>query len=128
MPEVGINDDFMTAVANAVSRSSTVQVEVGKGGKKQKIYSGHIESPTQARVQPTTAPGRKGHQYSPARDRFYMLEAFRDGIIDDLCITLREAGKTAINSEYDKKLATLHSHYMKALRADRSLIHLGEKR
>jgi len=127
MPEVGIDDDFMTAVANAVSRSSTVQVEVGKGGKKEKKYSGHIESPTQARVQPTTSPGKKGHQYSPARDRFYMLEAFRDGMIDDLCITLNGAGETAVNSDYDKRLATLHSHYMKALRKDRNLIHLGEK-
>ncbi|MEX1119436.1 MAG: hypothetical protein WEB60_11655 [Terrimicrobiaceae bacterium] len=126
-PDVGIDDDFMTAVANAVSYSSTVQVEVGKKGKTEKKYSGHIESPTQARVQPTTSPGKKGHQYSPARDRFYLLEAFRDGIIDDLCITLNETNKAAINSGYDKRLATLHAQYMKALRRDRSLIHLGEK-
>jgi len=33
-PELGIDDDFMTAVANAVYRSSTVQVEVGKNKKR----------------------------------------------------------------------------------------------
>jgi hypothetical protein len=125
-PELGIDDDFMTAVANAVSYSSTVKVEVGKGGKKEEKQSGHIESPTQAKVQPTTRPGKKGHQYSPARERFYMLEAFRDGIIDDLSITLNESNKAAMNSIYDRRLGTLHAQYMKALRKDRSLIHLGK--
>ncbi len=124
-PDVGINDDFMTAVANAVYRSSTVKVQVGK--KKKLIYSGHIESPTQAKVQPTTKEGGK-HHYSAARDRFYMLEAFKDGMIDALCITLNEAKKAEANSEYDKRLATLHAHYMKALRKDRSLIHLSGKK
>jgi hypothetical protein len=126
VPELGIDDDFMTAVANAVYRSSTVQVEVGKG--KKKIYSGHIESPTQARVQPTTNANGKGHQYGAARDRFYMLEAFKAGMIDGLCITLDAGKKAAANSDYDKRLAALHVQYMKALRQDRSLIHLGEKK
>jgi hypothetical protein len=125
-PDVGIDDEFMTAVANAVYRSSTVKVEVGKN--KKLVYSGHIESPTQARVQPTTQDGGKGHEYGAARDRFYMLEAFKDGMIDGLCITLDEGRKTEANSEYDKRLATLHAHYMKALRKDRSLIHLFEKK
>jgi len=56
-----------------------------------------------------------------------MLEAFKDGMIDALCITLNDTKKAAANSEYEKRLATLHSHYMKALRKDRSLIHLYEK-
>lgn len=121
-PDLGIDDDFMTAVANAVHRSSTEKVQLGKN--KKPIHSGHVESPTQARVKPTTQDGGKGHQYGPARDRFYMLEAFKDGMIDGLCITLNEPGKAAANSEYDKRLATLHAHYMKALRKDRSLVQL----
>jgi hypothetical protein len=124
-PDVGIDDDFMTAVANAVYRSSTEKVRVGKN--KKLIQSGHIESPTQARVKPTTKDGGDGHQYGAARDRFYMLEAFKDGMIDGLCITLDEFRKAAANSEYDKRLATLHAHYMKALRKDRSLVHLYDK-
>ncbi len=124
-PDVGIDDDFLTAVANAVYRSSTVKVQVGK--KKKLIYSGHIESPTQARVQPTTKDGGD-HQYGAARDRFYMLEAFKGGMIDALCITLDEPKKAVANSEYEKRLATLHAHYMKALRKDKSLIHLNEKK
>jgi hypothetical protein len=123
-PDAGVDDDFMTAVANAVYRSSTVKVQVGKN--KKLIYSGHIESPTQARVQPTTKEGGN-HQYGAARDRFYMLEAFKPGMIDGLCITLNDEKKAAANSEYDKRLATLHAHYMKAFRKDRSLIHLNEK-
>jgi hypothetical protein len=125
-PEVGIDDDFMTAVANAVYRSSTVKVQVGKS--KKPIYSGHIESPTQARVRPTTQDGGRGHQYGAAQDRFYMLEAFKDGMIDGLCITLDEGRKVEVNSGYDKRLATLHAHYIKALRKDRSLVHLFEKK
>jgi hypothetical protein len=125
-PDLGINDAFMEAVANAVYFSSTVKVQVGKN--KKMIYSGHIESPTQARVKPTTRDGGKGHQYGAARDRFYMLEAFKEGMIDGLCITLNEDKKALVNSEYEKRLATLHSHYMKALRKDRNLIHLYEKK
>lgn len=121
-PDVGIDDDFMTAVANAVYRSSTVKVQVGKDRKL--IHSGHVESPVQSRVKPATQAGGKGHQYGPARDRFYLLEAFKDGMIDGLCITLDDAGKAEANSEYDKRLATLHAHYMKALRKDRGLVHL----
>jgi len=125
VPELGIDDDFMTAVANAVYRSSTVQVEVGRG--KKRIYSGHIESPTQARIQPTTSDNGKGHQYGAARDRFYMLEAFKAGMIDGLCITLDADQKAAANSDLDRRLATLHAQYLAAFRKDRTLIHLGEK-
>lgn len=123
-PELGIDDGFMTAVANAVYRSTTEKVQVGK--KKKPVQSGHIESPTQAKVQPTTQDGGKGHQYGAAQDRFYMLEAFKDGMIDGLCITLNSDKKTEANSGYDKRLATLHAHYMKAFRKDRNLVHLFE--
>ncbi len=124
-PDVGIDDNFMTAVANAVYRSSTEKVQVGK--KKKMIYSGHIESPAQARLKPTTTEDGN-HQYGSAGDRFYMLEAFKSGMIDALCITLNEGKKAEANSEYEKRLATLHSHYLKAFRKNRSLIHLGEQK
>lgn len=119
-PELGIDDDFMTAVANAVYRSSTVKVQIGK----KSTHSGHIECITAAMRHPHIS---KSHTYSPARERFYMLEAFRKGIIDAQCITLNEANKFAANSEYEKRIETLFSHYLKALRNNRSIIHLGEK-
>lgn len=130
-PELGTDDEFMTAVANAIYRSSTEKVPLGgkgkkaKGGKKETL-SGHVECPTAAKVRPFGSLN-DGHTYSPARERFYMLEAFRDGIIDAQCITLNAQQKEAANSDYDHRLATLFSHYMKALRKDRSLIHLREE-
>jgi hypothetical protein len=124
-PHAGIDDTIMTAIAHAVYRSSTEKVQVGKS--KKLIHSGHIESPVQARLRPNTQDGGKGHQYGAARDRFYLLEAFKTGMIDGLCITLQGDNKTAVNSTYEKRLATLHVHYMKALRENRRLIHLGEK-
>jgi hypothetical protein len=127
VPELGIDDEFMTAVANAVYRSLTVKVEVQAKGKKVAIMSGHVECPTQARVQPTTRAGDKGHVYSAAPERHYMLEAFRDGMIDALCITLDASKKNAVNSDFDHRTETLLIPYLKALRKDRSLIHLGEK-
>lgn len=39
---------------------------------------------------------------------------------------LAEDRKDEVNSRYASRLKTLHAHYLKALRKDRSLIHLGE--
>jgi len=108
-PEVGIDDDFMTAVANAVYHNS-------------KTKNGSIQCPSADKKRPAS---RK--RYGGARERFYMLEAFTEGIIDGQCCTLNAARKNAVNSDYDHRLATLHAQYMKALRKDRTLIHLGEK-
>jgi hypothetical protein len=121
-PELGINDAFMTAVANAAHYNSTTKVE--KRGERG--LSGHFECPTMTRVDPySSLSGR--HGYSPARDRFYLLQAFRDDLIDGLCDTLSQREQAEVNSEYEKRVATLHAQYMKALRQDRSLVHLGEK-
>ncbi len=121
MPELGIDDRFLTAVANAIYHNATTEIRIG--GKK--IGYGYIECPTQSEVSPT----KGGHlnDAGPARDRFYMLQAFRNDMIDGLCDPLNKKEKAAINSEYAKRLATLHAQYMKALRKDPSLIHLGEK-
>lgn len=124
--DVGIDEDFMTAIANAVYRSSTEKVRLGK--QKLEKHSGHVECITQARTHPTTSADGKGHQYGPASDRLYMLEAFKPGLIDGLNMTLNAAKRSEVNSEYRKRLATVHAHYMKAFREDPSLIHLGEKR
>lgn len=56
-----------------------------------------------------------------------MLEAFRDGVISGQCSRLNAAQTESANSEYGNRLATLNAHYLKALRGDRSLIHLGDK-
>lgn len=121
-PEVGIDDDFMTAVANATHRNATTLIT----RQDREVLSGHIECPVAAQVRPY-GKNRGGHQYSPARERFYMLQAFRDDMIQGLCNPLNEQQQTQANSEYDKRLATLHAQYMAAFRADRTLIHLGEK-
>ena len=121
-PELGIDDDFMTAIANAAHRNATTKIT----RRNKQVLSGHIECPVASKDRPY-GKNRGGHQYSPARERFYMLQAFRDDMIDGLCNPLNEQRKAQANSEYDKRLATLHAQYIKALRKDRSLIHLGEK-
>jgi hypothetical protein len=122
MPEVGIDDEFMTAAANALHHNATTQIK--RGGKM--VLSGHVESPIMSRERPY-GNDSGGHQYSPARDRLYLLQAFRDDMIDGLANPLNEQKKTAVNSEFDKRLATLHAQYLKAFRADRNLVHLAEK-
>lgn len=119
MPEVGIDDDFMISVANALHHNAITKIK--REGKM--VLSGHIESPIMSRVRPY-GKNKGDHQYSPARDRFYMLQAFRDDMIDGLCEPLNEEKKKELNSESDRRLATLHAQYLKAFRADRSLIHL----
>ena len=87
-PELGVDDDFMTAMANARHYTTSVK-------------NGAIVHPTQQRVN----PGK--YKFTGVHERFYMLEAFRDGIASSI---------------------TPHIEYMKALRKDRSVIHLGEKK
>ena len=110
VPELGIDDAFMTAIANAVHFNSRTR-------------SGSIQSPQAEAIRPYSR-----HPYGSARDRFYLLEAFKDGVIDGQSDKLNEDKKAAANSEYDKRLATLHAHYMKALRKDPGLVYLGEKK
>lgn len=121
-PELGIDDAFMTAIANAVHHNATTRIT--RRGKQ--VLSGHLECPVASKERPY-GKNSGGHQYSPSRDRFYLLQAFREDLIDGLGTPRNEQQKTQANSEYDKRLATLHAHYLKALRKDRTLIHLGEK-
>jgi len=111
VPELGIDDDFMTAIANAVHHNSMT--------KKH----GSIQTPSADKMRPMSR-----HPYGAARTWFYALEAFKDGIVDGQCITLNTAKKKAVNSDYERRAETVYGHYLKALGKDRTLIHLGEKR
>lgn len=109
VPELGIDDAFMTAMANAVHFNSLTG------------SSGSIQSPQAEAIRPYS---RKN--YSVPRDRFYLLEAFKDGLIDAQCHRLSPSQKASANSAYSSRLATLKAHYLKALREDPSLIYLGD--
>lgn len=77
----------------------------------------------------TTADQKRPKSRKPcgaARERFYLLEVFKDGMIDGQCVTLNAGKREAVTSGYGQRLETLHSHYLKALRRDRTLVHLGE--
>mgnify|MGYP005849944899 CR=1 FL=1 len=108
-PELGADDDFMTAIANSVYHNSYTK-------------NGSIQSPEADKVRPMS---RKKHSPRP-KDRLYMFEAFRDGVIEGQNSDLRGNKADRINSRFSYRLKTLHAHYLKALRKDRSLIHLGE--
>ncbi len=109
-PELGADDDFMTAIANSVYYNSTTK-------------NGSIQSPAADKVRPLS---RKEWNKNPT-ERHYMFEAFRDGVIESQNSWLKENQKASTNSEYPYRLKTLHAYFLKALRQDRSLIHLGEK-
>lgn len=82
------------------------------------------DCPTQAEISPTTG----SHLGSgSANARLYMLQAFREDMIDGLCHKLNNREQAERNSAHKKRLATLQAFYLKALREDRSLIHLGER-
>jgi hypothetical protein len=102
-PELGADDDFMTAIANSIYHNATTK-------------NGSIQSPAADKVNPQS---RK--EFGLGRDRFFMFEAFRDGVIKG-----QMKGKSTGSSEFDHRLKTLHAHYLKALRKDRNLVHLGE--
>lgn len=119
MPEVGIDDDFMTAVANAVQHNATTKIT--REGKR--VLSGHLESPIMSSERPYGS-NRGGHQYSPARARFYLLQAFREDMIDSLGNPLNKEQKAKKNSDFSRRVATLYVQYLKAFRHNRNLIHL----
>lgn len=109
-PELGADDDFMTAIANSVYHNSTTK-------------NGSIQSPAADKIKPVS---RKKWNQNP-KGRLYMFEAFRDGVIEGQNRWLKGNQKAEINSQYENRLKTLHAQYLKALRKDRSLVHLGEK-
>ena len=124
-PELGIDDDFMTAVANTVHYCRTHKIE--RRGKKE--YSGHFQCPTALKKSPQGGESVKSHAFEKGTGgtRFHLLEAFRDGVIDALATTASEEQKAEAKRSYEGRLATLHAQYMKALRKDRNLVHLGER-
>ncbi|PXA03522.1 hypothetical protein DDZ13_11095 [Coraliomargarita sinensis] len=105
-PELGADDEFMTAVANAVYHNSYTK-------------NGSIQCPSADKIQPLS---RK--KFGAPIDRFYMFEAFRDGVIEGQCSKLSPSEKVSVNSEYSSRLKTLHAQYLKALRENPGLIHL----
>ena len=106
VPELGVDDAFMTAIANTIHFNSYTN-------------SGSPQTPSQEAIRPTS---RK--PFGAPRERFYLLEAFKDGVIDGQCSKLSEEKKAAVNSSYDNRLKTLHVQYMKALRRVPTIIYL----
>jgi hypothetical protein len=119
-PELGVDEDFMTAVANAIHHNATTKIKKGK----KEARSGYVQCPTFARERPVI-DFKGSKQFKPAVEEFYSLQGFRDDMIDSLCETLNENKKTKANSDYDKRIATLYSHYMKAIRRNPHLVYLG---
>ncbi|RMD75874.1 MAG: hypothetical protein D6820_13780 [Lentisphaerae bacterium] len=108
-PELGADDKFLTAVANAVYYAA---------GTKY----GSIQCPSADRVKPLNRHPRN----SKPKTQFYMFEAFREGVIDAWCQKYSKTQKNELLSSHTARLKTLYAQYLKALRKDRSLIHLGE--
>ena len=111
VPELGLDDDFMTAIANSVYHNSMT--------KKH----GSIQCPSADKKSPMSR-----HPYGATRTGLYALEAFKDGIVDGQCCTLDAAKKAQANSDYARRVETVYGHYIKSLRKDRSLIYLGDKK
>jgi hypothetical protein len=108
-PELGPDDDFMTAVANAVYHNSQTK-------------NGSIQCPTADKIKPLSR-----HPHSPnPKSVFYMFEAFRDGVIEGQGFHIKPKKKANIDSGYAERLNTLYAQYLKALQKDRSLVHLGD--
>lgn len=107
-PELGADDGFMTAIANAVYHNSYTE-------------NGSIQCPTADEIKPMS---RKPHSPGPT-ERHYMFDAFRDGLIDAQNQDLEANKAREVNSEYSHRLKTLHAQYLKALRRNPELVHLG---
>jgi hypothetical protein len=106
VPELGVDDDFMTAIANTIHFNSYTT-------------SGSPQTPSQEAIRPLSR-----HPFGAPRERFYLLEAFNNGVIEGQCSKLSEEKKAAVNSNYENRLKTLHAQYMKALRMHPSIIYL----
>ena len=123
MPETGLDDNWMTAVANTVQYCRTHKIQKGK----KEVWSGHFQCITAYRVAPQGGEdGHHGFSEGAGSNRFYMLEAFQSGVIDALNTTADAHERTKAAESHEGRLKTLHAMYMKALRKDRTLIHLGE--
>ncbi len=105
-PELGVDDDFMTAIANAIYHNSTTR-------------NGSIQAPSADAIKPLS---RK--EFGLPREKLFIYEAFRDGLI---------LAQHRLEDNPEKEAAKFTSSgdriwdYFEALRKDRSLVHLGEK-
>ena len=108
-PELGADDEFMTAIANAIYHNSTTK-------------NGSIQCPSADKIKPCS---RKPWGKNPI-GTFYYYEAWRDGVIEG-----QNRHQSASAKEAAAELSRSGNHYwdyFKALRKDRTLIHLGEKK
>lgn len=108
-PELGADDEFMTAMANAIYHNSTTK-------------NGSIQCPSADKIKPMS---RKPWGKNPI-GMFYIFEAFRDGVIEG-----QNRHQSAAAKKAAAELARSGNNYwdyFKALRKDRTLIHLGEKK
>ena len=112
VPELGIDDAFMTALANAIEFNSYTT-------------SGSVQTPSQEAERPDYV--RAGHTFGLPSSRFYLLQAFNAGVIDGQCSKLSALAKESTNKEYEYRLATFNAQYLAELRQDRTLIHMGEE-
>ena len=108
-PELGPDDDFMTAVANAVYHNS-------------KTKNGSIQCPSADKIKPLS---RHPHNPKP-KAGFYKFEAFRDGLIEAQGYHVGPKKLANANKGYGQRLGTLYAQYLRARREDPRLVHLGE--
>jgi fibronectin type 3 domain-containing protein len=108
VPELGIDAAFMTSLANTIEFNSHTT-------------SGSPQTPSQEAIRPYSR-----YPYGLPSDRFYLLQAFNDGVIGGQCSTLSALATESVNSEYAYRLATFNAQYLKELSQDRTLIHMGE--
>lgn len=106
-PELGVDDDFMTAIANAIYHNSTTK-------------NGSIQAPSADKIKPLS---RKPWKNKP-KEKLYVFEAFRDGLIEGQNRHMSDSVKQEA-AELAKNPNT-HWGYFKALRQNRDLIHVGE--
>ncbi|OVE76147.1 hypothetical protein BVX97_01795 [bacterium E08(2017)] len=109
-PELGADDEFMTALANAIYHNS---------GTK----NGSIQCPTADKIKPMS---RHPHNPNP-KTQFFWFEAFRDGLIEAQCQQVNASVKKNTLSSLNGRCTTLFGQYLKARRKDSTLVHLGKK-
>jgi hypothetical protein len=103
-PELGVDEDFMTAIANAITYNATTEY-------------GSIQAPSADAIKPLN---RK--PFNIPRDKFYVYDAFND----ELIATQNRKNGGAQEAARIKSGGNNLWDYFRALRKDRTLIHLGE--
>ena len=104
---LGIDDDFMTAIANAVYHNSNTR-------------NGSIQSPSADKIKPLS---RKPWNKNP-KTKLFINGAFHDDLIENQHKHMG-AGAMREGAALSRNPRT-HWGYFRALRKDRSRIHMGE--